>query len=226
MRSARLQAPKCPPRRSPGRPCTSVTRSGLFRRFLLWAARLVTRNDAGVTLLGWSFSGIAATAGAVSSYDIDRLLRPSQPTASTTDNAEVAPGIVRIVVNGMSAGDVPEADCSRFARLVAARTDVAEQEARTRVDQSIANTRSAATKAQAAAETARRTSATLALLPALSMLVGAFIASVSAGRLRRHGPRHLEHLRLKPWDIHRAGSTPEPHSILAQRCPKLPPRPA
>lgn len=132
-------------------------------------------------------STIASVAAPLSSYDLDRLLRPSQPGVATADTGEVASEIGTIVMTGVSTGEVPEADRAYLARLVAARTNVTEAEARTRVDQLIENTRQVVARAQAAAETARKTAATLALLTALSLLIGAFIASVCAaygGRLR------------------------------------------
>jgi len=146
-----------------------------------------TAAQGAATIVQGAGSAIASASGPVSSYNIDRLLRPSQPTAGTTDNGEAATEIGRIVTNGVTAGEVPEADRAYLARLVAARTNVAEAEARTRVNQLIEDTKQAVARAQAAAETARKTSATLALLTALSMLIGAFIASVSAaygGKLR------------------------------------------
>ena len=132
-------------------------------------------------------SAVASAAGPVSSYDIDRLLRPAEPTATSTDTAEIGREITRVVVNGVTAGDVPEADRAYLARVVAARTQVSEQQARARVDQMIDGAKEAAARAKAAAEATRKATATLALLTALSMLIGAFIASVSAaygGRLR------------------------------------------
>jgi hypothetical protein len=74
-----------------------------------------------------------------------------------------------------------------LAELVAARTGVSSAEARTRVDEFVASALDAQTKAKAEADTARKTAAEAAIYTALSMLVGAFIASVSAalgGRLR------------------------------------------
>lgn len=132
-------------------------------------------------------TAVASAASSVSSYDIDRLLRPAQPGAATTDDAAVASEIGRIVANGVTTGAVPDEDRAYLARVVAARTNVTEDEARNRVDRFIAEARQTAEQAKATAEAARKTSATLALLTALSMLIGAFIASVAAaygGRLR------------------------------------------
>jgi hypothetical protein len=82
---------------------------------------------------------------------------------------------------------VPDADRSYLAELVATRTGVSPADARMRVDDFIASALDAETKAKADADAARKTAAQAALYTALSMLVGAFIASVSAalgGRLR------------------------------------------
>jgi hypothetical protein len=82
---------------------------------------------------------------------------------------------------------VPDADRSYLAELVAARTGVSPADARTRVDEFVASALDAETKIKADADAARKTAAKAAIFTALSMLVGAFIACVSAalgGRLR------------------------------------------
>jgi hypothetical protein len=121
------------------------------------------------------------------SYTVDKLFRGAGPAgngqASTDPRVEAA----HIVVNAWSTGAVPDADRNYLAELVAARTGVSPADARTRVDDFVASALDAQTKAKAAADTARKTAAQAAIYSALSMLVGAFIASVSAalgGRLR------------------------------------------
>jgi hypothetical protein len=95
--------------------------------------------------------------------------------------------VAHIVANSWSTGAVPDADRSYLAELVATRTGVSAADARTRVDDFVASVLDAETKAKAEADAARKAAAEAAIYTALSMLVGAFIASVSAalgGRLR------------------------------------------
>jgi hypothetical protein len=63
---------------------------------------------------------------------------------------------------------------------VAARTGLSQQEATARVDAVLARVQAVKVKAQQAADAARKASATFALLGALSLIIGAFIASVAA----------------------------------------------
>jgi hypothetical protein len=123
------------------------------------------------------------------SYDVDKLFRGAAANgqASMDPRAEVA----HIVANSWSTGTVSDADRSYLAELVAARTGVSAADARTRADDFIARVLDAETKAKAEADAARKTAAQAAIYTALSMLVGAFIASVSAalgGRLRDEHP--------------------------------------
>ena len=70
---------------------------------------------------------------------------------------------------------------------MAARTGLSETDANARVDAVIAQVDQAKAKAQEAADTARKAGIAFALMAALSLVIGAFIASVSAalgGRLR------------------------------------------
>jgi hypothetical protein len=86
-----------------------------------------------------------------------------------------------------SAASVPDADRSYLAEMVATRTGLSPTDAQKRVDEFLAAATDAENKIKADAEAVRKTAAKAAIYTALSMLVGAFIASVSAavgGRLR------------------------------------------
>jgi hypothetical protein len=121
-------------------------------------------------------------------YGVDKLFRskgsaPASGPGSTDPRIEVT----HIVANSWSTGKVPEADIGYLVELVAARTALSQAEAQKRVDEFIASTLDAEKKAKADADAARKAAAQAAIYLALSMLVGAFIASVSAalgGRLR------------------------------------------
>jgi hypothetical protein len=119
-----------------------------------------------------------AQSSAYSTYDEDLLFRSTNPTRDSTNDAPAQAG--RVVAYGIKAGGVPDADQTYLAELVASKTGVPMAEAQQRVKDFIA-------KAMDAADAARKAAAQSSLYLALSLLVGAFIASVSAalgGRLR------------------------------------------
>jgi hypothetical protein len=124
-------------------------------------------------------------------YDIDRLLRPSEGGATAQAASDPKPEVAHIMANAAVTGSVPDGDRTYLAQLVAARTGVTLQDAQKRVDGFISDVRDAEAKAKAAADAARKAAAAASLYLALSLLVGAFIASVSAalgGRLRDEHP--------------------------------------
>lgn len=124
-----------------------------------------------------------AGAGNATGYFVDSLFRPADPArlAATgpEGNAEAAAQATRILV-ASAAGQVSEEDKTYLSQLVAARTGLSEADAKARVDAVLAKTEEAKVKAQEAADAARKASATFALLGALSLVIGAFIASVAA----------------------------------------------
>jgi hypothetical protein len=132
----------------------------------------------------------ASAVGPMSEYDMDTLFRASQPGAANPNgesNEQAAQEVTTIVGNAITTGQLPAGDRDYLAQLVAARTNVSVDDARTRVDQAFAKAREAAQRAQAAADEARKAAAKLALFTALSMLIGAFVAAAGAaygGHLR------------------------------------------
>lgn len=132
----------------------------------------------------------SSVAGAVSDYDMDTLFRPSQPGAANPNgesNEQAAQEVMTIVGNAITTGQLPAGDRDYLAQLVAARTNVSVDDARTRVDQAFTKAREAKQRAQQAADEARKAAAKLALFTALSMLIGAFVAAAGAaygGHLR------------------------------------------
>ena len=86
---------------------------------------------------------------------------------------------------------VPDADRTYLVDEVATRTGVSRAEAQSRVDAFVASVMQAEAKLKADADSARKAAAQASLYLALSMLVGAFIASVAAalgGHLRDEHP--------------------------------------
>jgi len=131
----------------------------------------------------------AQTQGNVNAaYGVDKLFRTTGPAAVGREGAGDARGeVAHIVANSWSTGNVSDADRSYLVELVAVRTGSSQADAQKRVDEFVANIQDAVIKAKADADAARKAAAEAAIFTALSMLVGAFIASVSAalgGRLR------------------------------------------
>jgi hypothetical protein len=120
----------------------------------------------------------AATSG-VSGYSVDSLFRSDHVDASAS-NQDLAGQASRILANGVRNGDVPSGDRAYLAQLVAAKTGIPQADAQKRVDDTIASTQEAETKARQAAEAARKATATFAIFTALSMMIGAFVAAAAA----------------------------------------------
>ena len=113
-------------------------------------------------------------------------------------------------------------DRTYLEQLVAARTGLPAADAKTRVDQVMARVEAAKTQAKEAADTARKASATLALVGALSLVIGAFIAAASAalgGRLRDDEETLYLTGSLTSRRAHRAGrpKTFPPECVFSQR---------
>lgn len=143
-------------------------------------------------------------------YDIDTLFRAPASSAggagavtanAGTSGAGPMPGMdmssdprveaVYIAFHGLANQGVSDEDRAYLAQLVQAQAGVSAAEAQKRVDQFVAATLDAGNKARAAADTARKGAAEASIYTALAMLIGAFIASVSAaigGRLRDEHP--------------------------------------
>lgn len=130
----------------------------------------------------------AADASApVSAYTIDKLFRSSSGTVPETRSEAAHMEAAHIVANAVATGSVPDADRTYLAEQVSARTGLSQAYAQTRVDSFIASVNEAQAKLKADADAAKKAAAQASIYLALSMLMGAFIASVSAalgGRIR------------------------------------------
>jgi len=123
----------------------------------------------------------------VAAYSIDKLFRASGSSAAGAAGADARMEAAHIIANALATGSVPDADRAYLVDLVAARTGVSQTEAKSRVDNFMSTALEAQAKLKAAADAARKAAAQASIYLALSMLVGAFIASVSAalgGRIR------------------------------------------
>jgi len=149
-----------------------------------------TISESGIQAASNVASGISGDAlsrrDSSAPYHVDRLLRSADHDKNTS-NADTAAEVSRILAQGIGAGDVPADDRDYLVKLVVARSGIEESDARKRVDEVIAAEKEAQVKFRQAADDARKAAATTSIFLALSMFVGAFIASAAAalgGRLR------------------------------------------
>jgi hypothetical protein len=126
-------------------------------------------------------SGLANGAEYPNGYFVDTLFRSNQAGAENKD-ASVQTEAGRILANALRHSQIPAADQSYLARLIAARTGISQPEAEQRVSDVVA-------EARQTEDTARKATAHLLLWLFLALLMGAFSASYSAtvgGRQRDH----------------------------------------
>ena len=123
-------------------------------------------------------------------YFTDMLFRTDHPAASG-DAAASQAEVGRILATDALAGDMPAADKTYVAQVVASRTGLSEADAEKRVSDVVAQAKTAKDKAvdaaKTAADAARKTGVYVALWAFISLLVGAFSASYMAtlgGRIR------------------------------------------
>lgn len=148
----------------------------------------------GATVAGGVTSNVAvATAGGSEmaksdnegpmGYFVDHLFRKDSNTAAV---ATVVPRfeVSRIFMNTVFTGPLPADDIRYVGQLVAQRTGLSQQEAEKRVTDTYARMQAKLNDAQAAAkdaaDKARKASAYAALWLFISLLIGAFIASLAA----------------------------------------------
>ena len=162
---------------------------------MVWAVGAVIT----AALLAWAATGQAAGQAAASSlgdptgYFADMLLRSDHPAQG--DQAAATAEAGRILTRALYTGDLPAADKTYLAQLVASRTGLSQPDAEKRVadvfDQAQKAKQQATDKAKAAADAARKTGVYVALWAFISLLVGAFSASYMAtvgGRQRDEAP--------------------------------------
>lgn len=133
-----------------------------------------------------SSSSLPNANSPVSAYEIDKLFRSSNfGGAALLGDARTE--TAHIAANAFVNGSISSADRSYLVDQVSARTGASQADAQARVDNFVAAVTQAQEKLKAEADSARKAAAEAAIYLALSMLVGAFIASVAAalgGRIR------------------------------------------
>jgi len=146
-------------------------------------------------------------SGSPMAYFVNSMFRPGAPAATpdtsvTPDAPAAAPAtpvpsapqqeltpaqlneVTGIFTNSITTGQLPQEDRQYVAQLIAQRTGISQQEAEQRVqttyDKAQAKLKETKEKAQQAADTARKTTSYLMLWTFISLLAGAFVASLCA----------------------------------------------
>lgn len=155
---------------------------------------------AGGTAASGEASGASGAGSGAMGYFVDSLFRrnpgsemsnPGNPAdstmpAGTADRASAPPVVEvgRIFLNARNAETLPPGDLQYVGQLVAQRTGLSQQDAERRVAEVHARARTelreAEVAAKQAADTARKASAYAALWIFISLLSGAFVASLAA----------------------------------------------
>lgn len=118
-------------------------------------------------------------------YYVDSLYRSNKPVQGDEHNVRMETN--RIFATGLKEGLFSDEDKTYLAQSVSARTGLSQTEAQARVDNTINKANADADKARVAADKARKAAASFSIFTALAMMIGAFVASVSAalgGKLR------------------------------------------
>lgn len=161
--------------------------------FLSWAVAVVVSvtllASAGAYMVGSAAQSHAVAEGAVTTaaatapnaYFVDTLFRSDRAAPESRD-ASLHAETARILARALQGKQMPSADQSYLAGLVAAKTGLSQPEAEKRVSEVV-------TEARQAEDTLRKATAHLLLWLFLSLLMGAFSASYAAtigGRQRDH----------------------------------------
>lgn len=170
----------------------------------LMAAYIALAGAAGVANVAGEAAGQAAANPGAMDYYVDRLLRATPGTASTT-TPTATPGtgsdgqsqtrsqeISRVLTMSVGRTTVDDADRSYLASEVSARTGLPQAEAEQRVDETVATLKAQADKA-------RRYGILLAFLTAASLLISAVAAWWAACAGGQHRNEGTDHSRFTRW---------------------------
>jgi hypothetical protein len=154
------------------------------------ASALGGAGAAATAAVGGAAAGSQGGSGSSNGYMVDTLFRSDKPDASG-NKADARAEVGRILTNSLAKGDMSADDKTYVAKVVAQQTGVDQPTAEKRVNDMVTSAQTAATqakeKAQQAADAARKAAAAFALWAFVSLLVGAFSASLMAtvgGRAR------------------------------------------
>jgi len=175
--------------------------------FLAWAlgtlivVGVLTSTTTSAINGGGRAAAMLAAGATQNTYYVDLLFRqnvnPNGNSALPDDSAnaqvtgmseqEMHAEAATILAQGATGAGVSQTDSAYLAQLVSARTGLAPADAQARVNDVLAQEQAAITKTKQVADAARKASAMAAIYTFISLLIGAFIASVAGaigGRLR------------------------------------------
>ncbi|WP_195605710.1 hypothetical protein [Klebsiella oxytoca] len=108
----------------------------------------------------------------------------NQPVPPKAESPAQLAEVTGIFANSIYTGALPQEDLTYVAQLVSQNTGISQQEAEQRVqavyDKAQANLKEAKNKAQQAADAARKATSYITLWSFISLLIGAFVASLCA----------------------------------------------
>jgi len=140
----------------------------------------------------------AANTGLAANYDVGLLFRQNAAANGAVSTGISAPGVSSadmrqeagaILAEGAANGGVSQADSTYLAQLVSEQTGLAPADAQARVNDVLTQVQAQITKAKQVADASRKAASGAAIYTFVSLLIGAFIASVAGaigGRLRDH----------------------------------------
>lgn|SRR6185312_807553 len=118
------------------------------------------------------------------SQAVDTAFRTSRPEAA--NSADARNEAMAIVARGIAQGEIPEADQTYLAQVIAARTNVPEEEAKARVATMVTNAQQAAEEAKQQAQRAKHFAVIAAFVAAASLAISAAAAFWAAGMGGKH----------------------------------------
>jgi hypothetical protein len=170
--------------------------------FLAWAlgtlivAAFLTSAATGAARTARDAASHAASMVSANGYYVDLLFRQNANPAAPDPGSAIAPvapvpdmhaQAAAILGQGIANGGVTAADSSYLAQLVSETTGLAPADAQARVNDVLNDEQAAMTKARQVTDATRKAGADAAIYTFISLLIGAFIASVAGaigGRLR------------------------------------------
>ena len=149
--------------------------------------------QAGASVAGGAAASVAGAAGRSStgpeagstSYFVDSLFRKENSAAATEpDAAAPVAETTRILLNSLRSGALPADDTRYLGQVIAQRTGLSQPDAEKRVSDTYARMQArlkdAETAAREAADKARKATVHATLWLFVSLLAGAFVASLAA----------------------------------------------
>jgi hypothetical protein len=136
-------------------------------------------------------SGVASSGVASAPYGVDKLWRSSRTTDSGQSASDRKVEAEHIMAHALATGSLPDGDREYLAGVIAATAGISAADAQTRVEDWLSSGMEAKAMAKVEVDAARKAAAEASIYTALALLIGAFIASVSAalgGRLRDEHP--------------------------------------